>query len=53
VEVLTPGMPPVIYGKVDANVARLIVEDHIIHKKMVSEHVFDRPSTDIIKDGGK
>jgi NADP-reducing hydrogenase subunit HndB len=53
VEVLTPGMPPVIYGKVDANVARLIVEDHIIHKKMVSEHVFDRPSSDIIKDGGK
>ena len=53
VEVITPGMPPVIYGKVDANVARLIVEDHIIHKKMVSEHVFDRPSTDIIKDGGK
>ncbi|PKL13245.1 MAG: NAD(P)-dependent iron-only hydrogenase iron-sulfur protein [Spirochaetae bacterium HGW-Spirochaetae-8] len=53
VEVLSPGMPPVIYGKVDANVARLIIEEHIMHSRMVSEHVFDRPSTDIIKDGGK
>lgn len=53
VEVIAPGMPPVIYGKVDATVARRIVEEHILHGKMVSEHVFDRPSTDIIKDGGK
>ena len=53
VEVLAPGMPPVIYGKVDANVARLIIEEHIMHSRMVSEHVFDHPSTDIIKDGGK
>ena len=53
VEVLTPGMPPVIYGKVDASVAKMIVEDHIMRNKMVSDHVFDRPSADIIKDGGK
>lgn len=53
VEVITPGMPPVIYGKVDAAVAKAIVEDHIMRSKMVSEHVFDRPSADIIKDGGK
>lgn len=53
VEVITPGMPPVIYGKVDAAVAKAIVEDHIMRNKMVSEHVFDRPSADIIKDGGK
>jgi NADP-reducing hydrogenase subunit HndB len=46
-------MPPVIYGKVDSAVVKLIVEDHIMRKKMVSEHVFDRPSIDIIKDGGK
>lgn len=53
VEVIAPDMPPVIYGKVDAEVARKIVEEHIIGKKMVSEYVFDRPSADIIKDGGK
>ncbi|MGI6466966.1 MAG: (2Fe-2S) ferredoxin domain-containing protein [Sphaerochaetaceae bacterium] len=53
VEVLAPDMPPVIYGKVDSAVVKLIVEDHIMRKKMVSEHVFDRPSIDIIKDGGK
>ncbi len=53
VEVLAPDMPPVIYGKVDDAVVKLIVEDHIMRKKMVSDHVFDRPSIDIIKDGGK
>ncbi len=53
VEVLTPDMPPVIYGKVDVEVAKKIINDHILHKKMVSDHVFDRPSVDIIKDGGK
>ncbi|MDD3823371.1 MAG: (2Fe-2S) ferredoxin domain-containing protein [Sphaerochaetaceae bacterium] len=53
VEVITPGMPPVIYGKVDAAVAKTIVEDHVMRNKMVSDHVFDRPSADIIKDGGK
>jgi (2Fe-2S) ferredoxin len=34
-------------------VAKAIVEDHIMRNKMVSDHVFDRPSADIIKDGGK
>lgn len=53
VEVIAPDMPPVIYGKVDAAVAKKIVEEHIIGKKMVSEYIFDRPSADIIKDGGK
>jgi len=53
IEVIAPGMPSVIYGKVDPEVAKKIVEEHIIHKRMVSEHVFDRPSVDIIKDGGK
>ena len=53
VEVIAPGMPAVIYGKVDAGVARQIVEDHIMNSKLVSDHVFDHPSTDILKDGGK
>ncbi|MGI6433326.1 MAG: (2Fe-2S) ferredoxin domain-containing protein [Sphaerochaetaceae bacterium] len=53
VEVISPNMPPVIYGKVDATVAKSIVEEHVMNNKMVSDHVFDRPSADIIKDGGK
>ena len=53
VEVISPDMPPVIYGKVDASVVKRIVDEHIVGKQMVSDHVFDRPSADIIKDGGK
>ena len=49
IEVKVPGMPDTIYGKVDGDVARKIVNDHIIQKKLVSEHVFDRPSRDIVK----
>ncbi len=53
VEVNAPGMPSVIYGKVDDAVARRIVQEHIMNGKLVSEYVFDKPSADIIKDGGK
>jgi NADP-reducing hydrogenase subunit HndB len=49
VEVVVPGMPAVIYGNVDDAVARRIVDEHIVNKKLVSEHVFDKPSVDIIK----
>lgn len=48
VEVRMPDMPDTIYGKVDASVARLIVQRHIMAKELVSEHVFDRPSADIL-----
>lgn len=51
VEVCVPGMPDIIYGRVDATVAKEIVEKHIIKKELVTDHVFDRPSVDII--GGK
>ena len=53
IEVIAPDMPPVIYGKVDVEVAKKNIEEHIMQKKTVAEHVFDRPSIDIIKDGGK
>ncbi|MCH3918574.1 MAG: (2Fe-2S) ferredoxin domain-containing protein [Spirochaetia bacterium] len=49
VEVIVPGMPDVIYGNVDAKVVKQIVADHIIGKKLVSEHVFDKPAADILK----
>jgi NADP-reducing hydrogenase subunit HndB len=49
VEVDVPGMPRVIYGNVDAAVARRIVTEHIIGKALVSDHIFDKPAADIIK----
>ena len=50
VEVAVPDMPRVIYGNVDAEVARRIVREHIIEKKLVSDHIFDKPAADIIND---
>ncbi len=49
VEVAMPGMPPTIYGKVDAEVAREIVRKHVVEKTLVENHIFDRPAADIIK----
>ncbi len=49
IEVRTPGMPDTIYGKVDAKVAKDIVNIHIIDRKLVNEHVYDKPAADIIK----
>lgn len=52
VEILMPGMPDVIYGKVDAEIARKIVRKHIIGKTLINDHVFDRPAADIVEQGG-
>ncbi len=53
VEVVVPDMPRVIYGNVDAEVARRIVREHIIGKSLVSDHIFDKPAQDIIDQEGK
>jgi len=50
VEIKMDGMPDIIYGNVDAEVARTIVHSHILEKKLVDKHVFDRPSRDIVKE---
>lgn len=47
VEVRIAGMPPTIYGKVNAEVARRIVEEHIVGGRLVDDHVFDRPAADL------
>ncbi len=49
IEVVVPGMPAVVYGNVKADVARKIVEKHIIEKSLVDDHIFDKPAADIIK----
>ena len=48
VEVIAPGMPSVIYGRVDAAVAKEIISKHIIGKALVDGHILDRPAADII-----
>jgi NADP-reducing hydrogenase subunit HndB len=47
VEVIVPGMPAVIYGKVDAAVAGEIVVKHLIGRSPVDNHILDRPSVGI------
>ncbi len=51
VEVVVPGMPSVIYGNVDAAMAKDIVEKHIIGKSLIDAKICERPSVDIVKQG--
>ena len=48
-EVLVPGMPPVIYGNVDAKTGRKLVNQHIIGKRLLDDHIYDKPAADIIQ----
>jgi NADP-reducing hydrogenase subunit HndB len=50
IEIHMEGMPDIIYGNVDAEVARKIVHSHILENKLVDKHVFDKPSKDIVKE---
>ena len=49
VEVRVPGMPDIVYGKVNAEIAKQIVEKHIIGKELVSGYVYHKPAKDIVK----
>lgn len=53
VEVSCEGMPSVVYGNVDEKTARRIVQEHLKGGALVSDHIFDKPSTDIIEENGK
>jgi NADP-reducing hydrogenase subunit HndB len=48
VEVVVPGMPVVIYGRVDAAVSKEIIQKHIIGRELLSGHILDRPAVDIL-----
>lgn len=48
VEVSTPELASIIYGNVDANVARRIVTEHLKNGSLVEDHIFDKPAADII-----
>ena len=50
VEVISPGMPPVIYGKVDAVVAKAIVSRHILGHELLNNLILNKPAADIMKE---
>ena len=49
VEVVVPGMPPVIYGNVDIAIVKEIISKHLIGRELLSGHILDRPAIDILK----
>ena len=48
VEVVVPEMPAVIYGNVNGDVAKKIVNEHIIGRKLLENQILDKPAADII-----
>ena len=51
VEVVVPGMPTVMYGKVDAAKAKEIVEKHILGHELIEDKICDRPSIENVTNG--
>jgi len=49
IEVIVPGMPAVIYGNVDAAVAKEIIQKHVIGRGLLDGRILDRPAADILK----
>jgi len=48
VEIMVPGMPPVIYGMVDPEVTKSIIKKHIVGKELLGEYILERPAVDIL-----
>jgi NADP-reducing hydrogenase subunit HndB len=53
VEVRMPGMPAIVYGAVGADIARKIVQEHILGGRLVGDHVFDKPAVDLAPTLGR
>ena len=49
VEVIVPGMPIVIYGPVDAAMAKEIVTKHILARELLDSNILNKPAADIMK----
>jgi NADP-reducing hydrogenase subunit HndB len=49
VEVVVPNMPVVIYGNVNAETGKRIVNEHIINKHLIDNHICDKPAMDIVR----
>lgn len=53
VEVVAPGMPTVIYGKMTSDTAKELVRKHLVEKTLLENHILDRPAADIIAAHGE
>ena len=53
VELVVPGMPPIIYGNVDGEVAKELIEKHIIGRQLLDKYILDRPAVDIVATKGE
>ena len=49
VEVFVPGMPSVLYGNVNEEIAGVIIQEHIIGRKLLNGRILDYPAVDILK----
>ncbi|HEX2959907.1 MAG TPA: (2Fe-2S) ferredoxin domain-containing protein [Chitinispirillaceae bacterium] len=43
IEVAIDGLPSVIYGRVNKEIAHRIMEEHVCGKRLVNDHIFDLP----------
>jgi len=48
VEIIVPGMTPVIYGMVDPEVTKSIIQKHIIGREILKDYALERPAADIL-----
>lgn len=49
VEVVAPGMPTVIYGNVTSEIAKAIIEKHVVGGHLLDNHICDKPAIDIVQ----
>jgi NADP-reducing hydrogenase subunit HndB len=49
VEIISPDMPRVIYGKVTSDVVQKIVDRHLLNKMLVYDLIYDKPAIDIVR----
>ena len=49
VEINSPGMPNVIYGLVDADMAKEIVTKHLVGRELLEKNILNKPAADILK----
>ena len=49
VEVYVPGLPDVLYGKVDETFALRILIEHVIDRHVINENIYDKPYIDVMQ----
>jgi NADP-reducing hydrogenase subunit HndB len=49
IEIQIDGMPDVLYGKIDEELARQIIKQHVIRGVILDSNIYDKPYIDILK----